>query len=106
MAMASKKDGGRKTVTTVNPETGNSQKTTTRKNLIGRPVIVTKSTDEFGRKTKDKVTKNPYTGTVKVKTKTEGVKSTTVKYPGTPTKIRGGNYSSPKGGEFNNQPKK
>jgi predicted nucleotide-binding protein len=105
MAKATPKDGGRKVVTSTNADTGNPQRTVTKKNIVGRPVMVTKSTDEYGRQTKDRVTKNPYTGTVKVKSKTKGGKTTVAKYEGTPTKVRGGNYSSPKGGEFNNQPK-
>lgn len=96
--------GKKKVVVSVNEDTGNSQTSVTRKNLIGRPVTITKSKDEYGRKTKEKVSQNPYTGTVKVKFKTQGVKPSVAKYPGAPTKSKG-SYKSPKGGEFNNQPK-
>jgi hypothetical protein len=95
----------RRVIKSTDEETGNAKKTILRKNIIGRTVAVTKSKDEYGRKTKEKMSQNPRTGTVKVKSKTAGVKPMTVRYPGTPTPKAKSTYKAPKGGEFNNQPK-
>jgi hypothetical protein len=95
----------KRVIKSTDAETGNPKKTILRKNIIGRTVAVTKSKDEYGRKTKEKMSQNPRTGTVKVKSKTAGLKSTTARYPGTPMPKVKSTYKAPRTGEFNNQPK-
>jgi hypothetical protein len=96
----------RRVIKSTDEETGNAKKTILKKNIIGRPVAVTKTKDEYGRKTKERISQNPRTGTFKVKSKTAGLKSTTVRYPGTPMPKVKSTYKAPRTGEFNNQPKK